>query len=99
MNTTIEIVEIYGSDISSRARAALLRKEVINATADGTIVDLHFDGVRTISESFADELFGVLVQEKGADWFRSFVRVRNIEPLPRATVLEAVAERLERTTA
>lgn len=97
--TTILIVEIYGSDISSRARAALLRREIINSTAEGRKVELDFEGVRTISESFADEAFGVLVQDKGEEWFRSHVKVTNLEPLPRATILEAVAERIDGMTA
>jgi hypothetical protein len=95
----IIIVSAYGSDISSRARAAQLRQMIVSSIENDHFesVDLDFSGVRTISESFADELFAVLVDEKGEDWFRLHVKVTNLDPLPRNTVLQAIAERLHET--
>ena len=90
---TIKIVESFGRDISSRKRAAQLRQTVCTSPA----VELDFTDVRTISDSFADELFGVLVQEQGEVWFRKHVTVLNINPHVRQTVLETVADRLRVT--
>lgn len=94
---TFSICRDYGSDISSRVRAARLREAVVQDLDEIPYILLDFAGVRTISESFADELFGVLIEERGEAWFRSHVKVVNLAPLPRATVLEAVANRLHET--
>jgi hypothetical protein len=91
----IFVAKEYGSDISSRFRASQLREEAVRFAVAGDFVELDFAGVRTISESFADELFGVLVEERGEEWFRARVKVINIATLPRTTVLEAVARRLQ----
>lgn len=91
----IRVSELYGTDVSSRAHAAQLRIQIINSlcpTCERTTVD--FTGVRTISDSFADELFGVLVEECGEDWFRQHIEVLGLDELTRATILEAVADRL-----
>ena len=61
----IEIASHLGTDLSSRARAAQFRAEVLSAVGrDGRVV-LDFSSVRTLSDSFADELFAVLVDQQG----------------------------------
>lgn len=88
---TICIATDIGVDISSRTRAAALRQAI---EADCDITRLDFSGVRTISDSFADELFGVLVEQRGDEWFRTHVQVTNLSDALRATILEAIANRL-----
>lgn len=93
---TVKIAERCGTDVSSRASAAQLRAEVLRLLAAGAdVVTIDCAGVRTISGSFADELFAVLVVELGEDFFNEHVKVISLAELPRETVLEAVAERLE----
>lgn len=93
MNTIIVLKEC-GSDVSSRFRAAQLREDVIRIVEAAGQASLDFSGVRTISESFADELFAVLIYDRGEAWFRTHVKVIGLEPLTRATVLETIAQRL-----
>jgi hypothetical protein len=95
--TTFNIGRLVGSDISSRDRAAHLRRAILEDHQKSSRVVLDFSGVRTISESFADELFGVLIEEKGEEWFRTTVKVTDLAALPRKTVLEAIANRLHET--
>jgi hypothetical protein len=90
---TFIIAEIIGTDVSSRTKAAQLRDDVVRAANDRQPVQLNFSGVRTISESFADELFGVLVADRGDEWFREHVKVKNVGAFPRKTILEAIAAR------
>lgn len=95
MTTVFRIADDYGTDLSSRYRAAGLRQQVIDSAHNGQAVHIDFAGVRTLSDSFADELFGILVLERGDEWFREKISVLNLSPPIRTTILEAVADRLE----
>jgi len=91
---TVDIAKTFGTDLSSRQRAAALRLDITTQTAAGvTPVTLDFVGVRTVSESFADGALAVLVAERGEEWFRQNVRLVNLTPSVRLSLLEAVAER------
>lgn len=86
-----------GTDISNRYQAAILRQEVgtiIDSHGPDAIVEFDFAGVRTVSDSLADELFAVLVEERGEEWFRQHIRVQNLSPVLRQTLLQAVQFRL-----
>jgi hypothetical protein len=52
-----------------------------------------------VSESFADGAIAVLVAERGEQWFRQNVRLINLSPSVRLSVLEAVDERCRSTEA
>ncbi len=94
MTHTVEIAKAFGTDLSSRQRAAALRLDIAAQTAAGvTPVTLDFAGVRTVSESFADGAIAVLVAERGEEWFRQNVRLINLTSCVRLSVLEAVDER------
>lgn len=63
----------YGKDLSSRETAARIRNEF----KQDDLVIFDFDGVRTLSYSFADELFGVLVLCYGPWWPDDHVSIVN----------------------
>lgn len=98
---TIDLGAEFGTDLSSRHRASELRVSVEGRIASGDVgkitIDLH--GVRTISHSFADELFAVLVLDFGEEWFREHLRLVRSSPSVRQTILEAIQQRLENITA
>ncbi|WP_162573700.1 STAS-like domain-containing protein [Variovorax sp. PBL-H6] len=58
-----------GSALGSRARAVGLRRQVEAALEEGSKVVLDFDGVQA-TQSFVDELIGVVVLERGPDVLR-----------------------------
>lgn len=87
------IANEVGTDISSRHYSALLRARVELAADNGGVV-LDFHGVRTISEGWAHEFFGILIQRRGEDWFKENVKVIGLNKYCRASVLEVLA-RLE----
>lgn len=93
MTRQFVIRDEVGTDLSSRHTAAALRREVLSAAALGSVT-LDLEGVRTLSDSFADELFAVIVASKGEDWFKRSIRVTDLAPQVRRSILEAVRDRL-----
>lgn len=89
-----------GRDLSSRERARLLREQFLaEVGANPLRLTFDFDGVRTLSDSFADELLAVLVVERGEAWFRDHVHLANLSPELRLVVLNAIQARLRRSSA
>ena len=96
MTTCARLVEM-GEDLSSRDRARRLREELVReAGRDAQRLTFDFEGVRTLSDSFADELLAVLVEERGAEWFRQRVSLVNLSTDQRLIVLNAIDARLSR---
>ena len=85
----------YGTDLSSRFIGVKVRRAVEGARDDVHVVDCS--GVRTMSESFADELFGVLVLDYGTGWFRAHIRLEGASESVRVAILRAIDARMERT--
>lgn len=79
MNT----IRIEGTDLASRAHASRLRNELIhalNSNLDKSApIVLDFSGVESISDSFADELFGVLSASLGIEEFFNKIKVIRIK--------------------
>ncbi|MCA9094459.1 MAG: STAS-like domain-containing protein [Planctomycetaceae bacterium] len=87
---TIHLARDHGTDLSSRQRAAELRGLALKQTESVGPVSFDFSDVRTVSESFADELLAVLVEEYGEEWFREHIRVLNPSQTVRFSILEAI---------
>jgi hypothetical protein len=87
----------YGHHLSSRSRANELRCEVLASFANGNqSVTIDLAGVVTLSDSFADELFAVIVAEQGENWFRKHIHVINASEPVRESILQTVQYRLYR---
>lgn len=89
------ILVIVESDLASRRSAArqrdcLVRLLEAHATA---VVDLS--AVESLSESYADELFAVLIEEWGADPFFQRVFIRNARPPVIRSIAQAISHRFE----
>lgn len=57
----------HGQAFSTRARAEEIRAEIEQFAAGGCDVLIDFEGVRSVSYSFADELIGVFASRYDAD--------------------------------
>lgn len=57
----------HGQAFSTRARAEQIRAEIEQLAADSSGVLIDFEGVRSVSYSFADELVGVFASRYEAD--------------------------------
>jgi hypothetical protein len=89
----LRISEAFGIDLSSRSRGALLRATIENSVDANTAV-LDFASVRTVSNSFADEVFGVLAVRHGKEWLVKRIRITNATAGVRVAITEAIADRL-----
>lgn len=74
-NKNSEIFVPDGSDLASRAQAGRLRNKIEHAISLGKNVAVDLTGVISISESYADELFAVLVLHHGIEWFSSNINL------------------------
>lgn len=93
--TRLNIAELAGTDLSARTRARALRGDVVKLAP----VTLNFAGVECVSDSFLDELFGVLVAERGLEWFRANIVLEGLSTAIRHDLLAAVRARLEQQKA
>jgi hypothetical protein len=92
----VEVATEFGTDLSSRTRANHLRQRIAAAIDSGCApVTVDFSGVRTISTSFADEVFAVLIQERGEDWFTASIHIAASPEHITHAILNAIAARCE----
>ncbi len=87
----IRIANVAGVDVSSRRSAAELRRQII---ASGERCRLDFTDVLSVSQSYADELLGVLVRDKGELWLSQHVRISGASQEVKYTILEAIDARI-----
>ncbi len=85
------------SDLASRASARILRLKVEQTVCSGSVAIIDLTKVISISESYADELFAVLVEQHGIEWFSDNIQ---LQFLPNAnyvllSIATAIRHRLE----
>lgn len=94
MSDAVVLLSQYGTDLSSRAVGVTVRN-AIDALAKHQIrVIVDCSDVRTLSESFADEVFGILIYNNGKSWFKERISVIGLTESTRNSILRAVEERL-----
>lgn len=93
MNTWI--IEFETSDLASRSLAAIKRGEANYALEKGGNVFFDFSNIATISYSYADELFGILAVELGANELVKRVKVTNSNDYCLQVVAKAILTRSE----
>jgi STAS-like domain of unknown function (DUF4325) len=88
-------IKITDTDLASRQAAADLRAEIeIHAhNGERTLIDL--EAVLSISESYADELFGVLAVRYGLEWLFDKVKLRHANPHTSRSIANAIHQRLQ----
>lgn len=75
--------------------AEKLRNMILNViNNDKKRIVLDFAGINTISSSFADELIGKIIKEKGFVFFIQVVSLINIAPLVMAIINRSVEQRM-----
>ena len=95
-NCQVRVASEFGTDLSSRARAKQLRARIAAAIDGGcTPVIIDFEGVRTLSCSFADEAFAVLIIERGEQSFSRSVNFKAANKSVADSIADAIAYRCE----
>ncbi len=87
-----KIISINSSDLASRRTAALERKSLEEALIFGDFVEVDLRQVNSISESYSDELFGVLVAKHGLSTFLNHVKILNAKE----NILKSIAIVIQR---
>ncbi|MBF7686483.1 STAS-like domain-containing protein [Acinetobacter sp. B10A] len=83
-------------DLASRGAAIPLRQEIEKSlhTCKRQRIKINFKNVNSISESYADELFGVLVIKYGIDQFFERMELIDVDDF----VLASIANVIDRRT-
>ncbi len=79
-------------DLASRNQAIPQRHKIEVLLREGNFIDLDLSGVFSVSESYSDEIFGVLVVKFGITKVLSQVKVRNASP----AILKSIAKVIQR---
>lgn len=79
--------------VGMRSKATPVRRQVEGALDAGQVVELDFSGV-VATQSFVDELVGLLVLERGPDVFKC-IRFRNCSPELQGIVRFVTSDRAE----
>lgn len=83
-------IKIANPDLVTRNAARKIFAQICDATRSGQVV-IDLSEVLSISDAYADEVFGVLTSVYGLDWLLSHVRV-----IANEDVLQAIAEIVKR---
>lgn len=86
---------IAETDLASRRAAARFRALVEERALAGDRVTIELGAVLSLSESYADELFGVLVARYGLEWFVEHLTIRGASPAVFRSITSAIRYRLE----
>lgn len=84
------------TDLSSRRLASDLRSSIVRRLGDGESVVIDLRRVESISESYADELFGMLAVGLGINEFVRRVSLIHANQHVLRVIAHALKERLER---
>ncbi|TAJ80357.1 MAG: DUF4325 domain-containing protein [Gallionellaceae bacterium] len=87
-------IKIADTDLASRQAAAELRAEIERSVSAGKKVSIDLGAVLSVSESYADELFGVLALRHGLEWLSEHVGLHNLNPFVFRAIASAIRQRL-----
>jgi len=87
-----EIKDMYGSDLSSTKLATELRKSILDEIDLGFNVEVDFKGVRSLSNGWTRNAFGVIVKTKGEEFFKDHILLSNMSKGIKTSVLEGIEE-------
>ena len=87
-----EIKDMYGSDLSSTKLATELRKSILDEIDLGFNVEIDFKGVRSLSNGWTRNAFGVIVKTKGEEFFKDHILLSNMSKGIKTSVLEGIEE-------
>lgn len=94
MTRNVKDLTFRDTDLASRHSGAVYRKQIRVFIDSGYNVELRFNNVVSVSESFADEAFGVLAQELGADSLGKRVRIRGASEQVLSGICRAIHDRV-----
>ncbi|GED55417.1 STAS-like domain-containing protein [Brevibacillus borstelensis] len=88
----VEFQELLKSRNGGKVAKEKFRPYLLDATATNPVV-FDFEGVRSLSSSFADEFFGMLVNEMGFEEFKSITTFRGTDRFVANIIRAAIVKR------
>lgn len=87
-NKTINVKGLFKglNSLTSRVNGLELRKLIEQELKKNDTVTIDFDGIELITQSFGDEVIGVIVREKGIDFVKNKIKVKNANDFIRGTL-------------
>jgi hypothetical protein len=88
MTTVVDVKkEIGGFDFAgSRGSAQIIREKIKPLLDKNEKVMLDFKGIDTITQSFADEIFGVFVRAFGIEYIKNRLLIQNYNDAIKTTI-------------
>ena len=85
MQTLVIRFGIFGKSLGTRQIAGTFRSTL----KEGRDLAFDMDGLRSLSDAFADECFGKLAVEFGMPFIKQYTTIRNAEPRVSASIQQA----------
>jgi STAS-like domain of unknown function (DUF4325) len=92
---TVKTVKIPHSGLASRSAAARVR-QLVEEHLQSAEVSIDLSGVTSVSSSYADELFGILVQRYSLHAFTRSINLIGASPSVLTEIATAIQYRLNR---
>jgi hypothetical protein len=90
--------KLKGCDFAgSRGSGELIRLEIKPYLDRGERVTLDFGGIKTITQSFADEIFGIFVRSFGISYIKNTLLIVNYNEGIRSTINYVISYSKKRT--
>lgn len=90
---------IAGNCLASRSSALVERERLVSAIRNDSVVVYDLSSIVSISSSYADELFGVLVMQFGIEKVLDSLKIVGASPAVLRVIAEAMNVRSQGTTA
>lgn len=92
------MITFEDSDLCSRTNARLIRtidlERELRASELVRFVEFDLKNVKSMSHSFADELFAVLVEQHGIEWFKTHIKLSNMNDNVKKSIANAIRYRI-----
>lgn len=86
-----EIKDMFGTDLSSTKLATQLNKDIMNDIDLGFNVEIDFKDVKSISNGWAKNAFGLIVKDKGDKFFKDHILISNLNKNIKISILEKIS--------
>lgn len=83
-----------GKSLGTRDDGRRFRMQIVNGFNEQKKVELDFHGVEMVSNSFADECIGKLVEEMGLEKLKSFTTFKNTSKNVAMVLQKVIKDRL-----
>ena len=80
MDNKISLFDFFEhlSSITGRNEGQKLREQIDIILNKYNNVIIDFENIDLVTQSFADEVFGIIIRTKGSDFFKEKIKIKNI---------------------